>query len=102
MTPPKTILVLVLATAMGLTLVWQASRRRRIGYQLNDLEGAIAEQRVLRESYRTDVSTLRNPARLMMLVERYGLNLEPREPAPTPDTALEDTSDMHAETPEDE
>jgi cell division protein FtsL len=81
MTPAKTILVLLLATTMGLTLVWQASRRRRTGYRLNDLEGAIAEQRVQRESYRTDVSTLRNPARLLALVERYGLNLQPPEPA---------------------
>jgi hypothetical protein len=82
-------MILLLATLMSLVLVWQASRRRQTGYRLNDLQSAIAEERVVRESYRTDVSTLRNPARLMALVKRYGLDLQPREPAPIADTALQ-------------
>jgi cell division protein FtsL len=96
MSPAKVTLLLVLATVMSLALVRQAAQRRRTGYRLNDLEGAIAEERVQRESYRTDVSTLRNPARLMALVERYGLDLQP--PAPQPDTAVQAAADTETQT----
>jgi hypothetical protein len=98
MTPAKTVFLLALATLMALVLVRQAARHRRVGYRLNDLQSDISDEMVLRERYRTDVSTLRNPARLMALVERYGLELRPAAPEPATDTPVDSADTLAPDT----
>jgi len=78
MTPAKLAYVVVFATALALATVRQSNLRLRTGYHLHDLRARIAEQQAERTVYRTQLSKLRNPQRILRLVAWLGLNLQER------------------------
>jgi len=78
MTPAKLAYVVVLATVLALATVRQSNLRLQTGYHLHDLRAQIAEQQAERTVYRTQLSKLRNPQRILRLVAWLGLDLRER------------------------
>ena len=102
MTPGKLVYVFALATALALAVTYQSSVRLQAGYRLQGLRAEISEQQADRSVYRTQLSKLKNPQRIMRLVAWLGLNLQERRmvlaeanpnpnetPAPRPQTGLD-------------
>jgi len=89
MSPGKLIYAMLIATTLALALVWQSAERRAAGYHLADLRSEIEEQKVLGATYRGHVSRLKNPMRIMELMERYGIELAEQTPAPAAEPETE-------------
>jgi len=78
MTPGKLFYLLVVATALALTAVYQSNARLRVGYRLDELRSQIVEQRAESVLYQAQLSKLKNPQRILRLVAWLGLDLEER------------------------
>ena len=90
MTPAKLFVIMLVAVAFALALVWQTTQRRQTAYRIDALSREIAEERINRARYRRNVTTLKSPLRLMTLVEQYNLNLE--RPVPVADTPVHEVA----------
>ena len=82
MTPIRLTAMLVLATALALAVVHQNAQIRQTGYDLSALRGQIGEQRAQLAMHKAHLSKLKNPQRIIALVEWLGLDLEERPVVP--------------------
>lgn len=87
MTPTKSIVCILLGTALALAVVRQSAILRQAGYRLEELRGDIAEEKAEYAVCEAHVCKLRSPKRILALAERLGLELE--RPAPSPAAPVE-------------
>ena len=86
MTPAKTVYVLLLATVLGLAVVWQSADLRRTGYRLERVQARIAEQQADKAVHAAHLAKLKSPRRVLGLVGWLGLDLQ-QSPLAGPDRA---------------
>jgi hypothetical protein len=83
MTPAKSIVCILLATALALAVVHQSATLRRAGYRLEEVRREIAEEKADYAVHEAHVCKLRSPQRILALAERLGLDLERSTPEQT-------------------
>jgi len=85
MAPARLFYFLLLATALALAVVWQNAALRQAGRRLEALRSEVAGQRAEQLIYRAHLSKLRNPQRIVRLVQWLGLDLSERQVPPVPE-----------------
>ncbi|MHC4480124.1 MAG: hypothetical protein ACYS1C_04030 [Planctomycetota bacterium] len=83
MTPGKLGYLILLSTLLALGVVWQSATIRQTGYRLEELQDQIAEQEAEAALFQAQLSKLRNPQRIVALVNWLGLELQERAVPPT-------------------
>ncbi|MCK4375295.1 MAG: hypothetical protein KAX19_08200 [Candidatus Brocadiae bacterium] len=78
MTPGRLIYLMVLATLLALAVVRQSAGLRQCGYRLEELRRESSERRAEHTAHRAHLSKLKNPQRILGLVNWLGLELRER------------------------
>ncbi len=81
MSPAKLAYLVILGAALALAVVWQSAQMRRVGYRTQDLRTELNQWHAELAARRAHVSKLKNPRRIVALVDWLGLELH--EPEPT-------------------
>ena len=99
MTPAKSIVAMLLATALMLVVVWQKAERRRMSYRLDAIQREIVEHNARQGDMRAQIARLKSPERIRALVTRYGLDLHRPEPEQTDSPSVVADTPAQAEQP---
>jgi len=98
MTPAKSIVLMLLATALMLVVVWQKSERRRMSYRLDAVQREIVEHNARQSDLRAQIARLKSPERIRALVAPLS---HPMHPAPAQCRPLNRSADPHRQTEHD-
>jgi cell division protein FtsL len=81
MSPAKLAYLVVLGAALALAVVWQSARMREVGYRTQELRTELNQCHAELAARRAHLSKLKNPRRIVALVDWLGLELHEPEPA---------------------
>jgi len=78
----RVLLVLAVATALALCVVWQGSLARRAGRELEQMQQELAALKAQEQKHRAEIDRLKSPERIMVQAIRLGLEQARSEPRP--------------------